>query len=274
MSGMSHADIAPLLERIEDYYDAVPRANADVEEFGPFSLFVSRGGWAYYARPRRGYDGPPATVGDVERVRARQRELGVPENFEWVGDLEPGLVDTVAATGLPVAQLPLQVLTRQMQAADTEGVRVRIVDPEDPELARINAAVHVGFATEGTAVGTAGTAERDAMTAEARPENVERVRQRMRQGLTVTAVAEDESGPLAAGSHQPVGEVTEIVGVATLPVARRRGLGAAVTAALVADAQARGVETIFLSAGSEDVARVYAKVGFERIATACIAEQQ
>jgi hypothetical protein len=32
------------------------------------------------------------------------------------------------------------------------------------------------------------------------------------------------------------------------------------------------VRTVFLSAASEDVARVYERQGFERVATACIAE--
>ena len=70
--------------------------------------------------------------------------------------------------------------------------------------------------------------------------------------------------------HQPVDDVTEVVGVATLPAVRRQGLGGAVTGALVEDALARGVETVFLSAGSEDIARVYARLGFRRVATACI----
>ena len=74
----------------------------------------------------------------------------------------------------------------------------------------------------------------------------------------MTAVAEGEYGVVAAGAHQPVGGVSEIVGVATLPVVRRQGLGGAVTGTLVEDALARGVETVFLSAGSEDIARVYA----------------
>jgi predicted GNAT family acetyltransferase len=69
-----------------------------------------------------------------------------------------------------------------------------------------------------------------------------------------------------------VGAVTEITGVATLPSARRRGLGALVTGRLVQDARERGAELIFLSAGSEDIARVYARLGFERVGTACIAE--
>ena len=84
------------------------------------------------------------------------------------------------------------------------------------------------------------------------------------------AVAEAEYGPVAAGMHQPVEGVTEVVGVATLPAVRRQGLGGAVTGALVEDALARGVETVFLSAGSEDIARVYGRLGFRRVATACV----
>jgi predicted GNAT family acetyltransferase len=58
--------------------------------------------------------------------------------------------------------------------------------------------------------------------------------------------------------------------VATLPAVRRQGLGGAVTAALVEDALARGAETVFISAGSEAIARVYARLGFKRVGTACI----
>jgi predicted GNAT family acetyltransferase len=94
----------------------------------------------------------------------------------------------------------------------------------------------------------------------------------MAAGLTVTIVAEDDDGVLAVGSHQPVGSVTEVVGVGTLPSARRRGLGAAVTAALVADARGRGAEIVFLSAGSDDIARVYGRLGFERVGTAGLAQ--
>jgi hypothetical protein len=33
-----------------------------------------------------------------------------------------------------------------------------------------------------------------------------------------------------------------------------------------------GELTVFLSAGSEDIARVYGRLGFERVGTACLAE--
>jgi predicted GNAT family acetyltransferase len=72
---------------------------------------------------------------------------------------------------------------------------------------------------------------------------------------------------VAAGRHQPVGDVTEIVGVATVPEARQRGIAGALTARLVEDAAA---DIVFLSAG-EEAARVYARLGFERRGTACVA---
>lgn len=262
--------MADLLERIEAYYDAVPRPSADAEDLGPFTLFVSRGGWPYYARPRRGYAGPAATVQDVLRVRALQRERDLPESFEWVDDLVPGLVEVVEQAGLPVERLPLMALTGPVAVAPVSGVRVRIVAPDDPDLARITATVSLGFGSPGTEVGPIGPSDRDA--AAVGNADLERLRERLRSGLTVMAVAEDGSGPVAAGSHQPVAGVTEVVGVATLPTARRRGLGALVTAALVDDARAGGARTVFLSAGSDDVARVYEKVGFARVATACIAQ--
>jgi predicted GNAT family acetyltransferase len=69
-----------------------------------------------------------------------------------------------------------------------------------------------------------------------------------------------------------VGGVSEIVGVATLPAFRRRGLAAVVVDCLIDHALAHGVTTVFLSAGSDDVARVYARLGFRRVGTACTAE--
>ena len=94
----------------------------------------------------------------------------------------------------------------------------------------------------------------------------------MSRGLLAIAGAFDDSGATAGGSHSPRGDVTEVTGVAVLPAARRRGIGAAVTAALAADARSRGVATVFCSAQSDDVARIYTGVGFRRVGTACIVE--
>jgi predicted GNAT family acetyltransferase len=60
--------------------------------------------------------------------------------------------------------------------------------------------------------------------------------------------------------------------VATLPSARRRGYASQLTATLAREALENDVRLVFLSASDDDVARLYSRVGFRRIGTACIAE--
>jgi GNAT superfamily N-acetyltransferase len=230
-------------------------------------------GWPYYARPTLGRDGVPDGH-DIAAVRERQRELGVSEAFEWIDEVTPGLLATAREAGLRVLEAPLMVLGdgRWRTPEAPTGVEVRMLAPDDPSLAQALAVPHVAFGAPGTQAGAEGIGEREAEAMRSAGE-VERIQRRMRQGLTHIAVAELEGGgPVSAGSHQPVGDVTEIVGVGTLPAARRQGLGALVTGRLVQDARERGAELVFLSAGSEDIARVYGRLGFERVGTACIAE--
>ncbi|MEE1751844.1 GNAT family N-acetyltransferase [Streptomyces sp. SP18CS02] len=269
----AHGELLDLLER---YYDAVPRSGARAEDFGPLTLFVREGeGWPFYARPALGAS-EAVTAADVLRVRERQRELGLPESFEWVAESAPALRGAVEGAGLTVHEHPLMALGAgepTSRPGTAEGVVVRVVGPGDPVLPSALALPHVAFAAPGTVVGTAGAAElRQAVADHAGAGAVENLAERIKAGLTLVAVAESDGEVLCVGQHQPVGPVSEIVGVGTLPSARRRGLGQAVTAALVADARARGVETLFLSAGDEDVARVYARIGFRPVGTALIAE--
>jgi ribosomal protein S18 acetylase RimI-like enzyme len=271
---MSVGPVAELLERIEAYYDAVPRAAASVEEHGPLTLFVNRRpGWHYYARPRLGGSGAIRRV-DVDAVLERQRTLGVPQAFEWVAETTPTLRATIQESGdLLVHELPLMVLGPAASAdAAADGPRARIVPADTPDLAVLRAIVDVGFATPGTAVGPDGREALPAAAARLDRVGLSVLRERLRSGITVMAEAGDAEGPLAVGSHQPVAGVTEILGVATLPAARRRGLATAVTHALVADALARGCELVFLSADGDAVAALYERLGFRRIGTALVAE--
>lgn len=246
----------PVLKRIESYYDTVPRSSARVEEFGPLALFVQEGqGWPYYARPALGATGE-IPVGAVEEVRARQRELGVPEAFEWVAETTPGLRAAVEASGLTVREHPLMVLDGDgLAVPEPEGVTVRMLGADDPALESAVAAPYAAFGVS------------------PEPGTAARIGARIEAGWTRLAAAlDDAGGALSAGQHQPVGPVSEVVGVGTVPSARRRGLGLAVTAALVADARAHGAEIVFLSASDADVARLYGRLGFRTVATALIAE--
>lgn len=243
-----------VLTVLETYYDAAPRPSAEAEEVGPFTLFVRRSvdGFPYYARPRLGLAAEVSRA-DVDDVRARQRELGLPERLEWVHQTTPSLLVAARASGLAVAECPLLVLA---EPVSVPGRPVRILGPGD-DLARVVGAVHAGF--EGTD--------------DVAPRPADLQAQLLRAGLLAMAGAYDECGAVVGGgSHGPRGDTTELVGIAVLPRARRRGYGAAISAALVADAQARGLRTIFLSAQDDAVARVYERVGFVRVGTACVAE--
>ncbi|MEU4076594.1 GNAT family N-acetyltransferase [Streptomyces venezuelae] len=245
-----------MLQRIESFYDAVPRSSARAEEFGPLTLFVREGeGWPFYARPALGHTGD-VPVEAVEAVRVRQRELGVPEAFEWVAETTPGLRAAVEASGLTVHEHPLMVLEGYGVAVPApEGVTVRMVGADDPALPGAVAAPYAAFGATPS------------------PEAAGQVAARITTGHTRLAGAFEASGTaLAAGQHQPVGAVSEVVGVGTVPAARRRGLGLAVTAALVADARAGGADLVFLTASDADVARLYGRLGFRTVATALIAE--
>ena len=207
-------------------------------------------------------------------MRARQRDLGVPEALEWIHDLAPGLRDVARAGRMRVKDVPLMVLGagRWRTPDPPDGVTVRLLTPGDPALASSGAVQYIAFANPGTAAGEPGPAERDASAVGQSAIELDYLSDRIRNGLTQPAVAEDDGGVLAGGSHQPAGGVSAIVGVATLPSARRRGLAALVTARLVQDARERGVELVFIEAEDADVARIYDRLGFERVGTSCIAE--
>jgi len=267
--------------RLERFYDAVPRDAAVAEDIGGFVLFVREGeGWPFYARPRLGADTPSAA--DITAVRRRQRELGVPEAFEWVHENDLDLLAVARSAGLEVLLAPLMVLETAALVPDLPlpGAAIRFLDPADAgfpaDLHAARAVSRLGFSpppAAGVLGGTpAGPRERDALP----PLDdtvVTTERRRMLTGRLSGAVAESPTeGVLASGFAQIVGDVAEIAGVATLPSARRRGYASQLTASLAREALENGANLVFLSAGDDDTARLYSKVGFRRIGTACIAE--
>jgi ribosomal protein S18 acetylase RimI-like enzyme len=271
-------DESAAIEWIDAFCDAVPRRRARAEDHGALVLFVPTGpSWPYYARPRRSAEvrGRTVTAVDIRAVRARQRELLIPESFEWIDEAAPGMTAAAPGAGLAARAHPLMVLGGLAPAPVTEpGITVRLVSPDEPELDRIWAVPAVAFGHPGTAVGLAGAIERDKIAADHDEGTMDMLRERLRSGQSVLAVAFGPDGPLAAGSCQPLGGVAEITGVGVLPSSRRMGLGGAVTAALAREALRRGVQTVFLSASNDDVARIYARLGFRRIGTAMIAEPE
>lgn len=256
---------------LEQYYDTVPRRFTTTEEVGPFTLFLdASAGWPWYARPRLGGDGPYDAAA-VAGLLARMRELGVPETIEWVDDLTPALLDAVRAEGsLSVEELPLMVLQDDPPVPVAPAdVTVRLLGPRDEHLLQsVSGVSRLAFGPPRDE--PAGATARDAAGRQPSATAIEL----LSAGESRIAVAEHpERGILATGRQIPLGPVSEVVGVATLPAEQGRGLAPAVTRALVADARERGVDTVFLTAGSERVARIYGRLGFRRVGTAYAAER-
>ena len=296
---MAHPD-SDVFVRLERFYDALPRPYARVEEIGGLVLFVREGeGWPYYARPRVG--APTPSAADITATRRRQRDLGVPEAFEWVHETTPDLLAVARSAGLEVLLAPLLVLDPAALVPDlpVPGATITLLDPSAPtyaaDLAASRAVANLAFADppaatpleEVTAASTdpgqplepallvepAGPAERDAATTELSEALVEGFRTRAAAGAYVSAVVTSPTdGILASGILMREGEAAEVAGVATLPAARGRGYASQLTASLARQALADRVSLIFLSAGDDDVARLYTRVGFRRIGTACVAE--
>jgi ribosomal protein S18 acetylase RimI-like enzyme len=260
-----------MISRVDTYLHSVPLSGAVAEQVGPFTLFRSTTVWPYYARPVPG-SGVTIKPDDVELVRERCAELEIPLSFEWVVDTCPSLGAAAAAAGLTVVEHPLLVLERDGFRPVVADARVEILSAAEDVIRQCRAVANLAFSDPGTAVGTAGPAERDVAAAKTRDDMVATLRDRALRGVAVSAGAFTDDGMVASGTHQPVESTTEIVGVGTLPSARRRGLGAAVTSKLVEHAFSNGVDLVLLSAESDAVAAVYERVGFHRIGSAGAAE--
>jgi GNAT superfamily N-acetyltransferase len=257
------------LAGLEAYYDAMPRQYATAEDVGPFTLFLAEPGWwPFYARPR--LDGPGEFDPDSVRVVLdRMRELDVPLAIEWVHDVTPGLADAVRGEGtLEVHDHPLMVRSEDHEVPRvSDEVTVRMLAPDEEDLLpAMRSMQHLAFGPAQDP--PAGVAERDA----ALRDTTDAQRGELRSGRARIAVAvHRDDGILAAGQYLSAKGVAEVVGVATLPSAQGARLGSAITWALVEDAQEHGIGTVFLSAGSDRIARIYGRLGFRRVGTACIA---
>ncbi|MFF8971532.1 GNAT family N-acetyltransferase [Streptomyces sp. NPDC014995] len=266
-------------DRIEQYYATVPLLFAEAEDHGSLRLFVRREpGTPYYGGPshaRPASDSATVTATDIARVRTRQRELGVPESFEWLAEVTPTLRARVEAAGLPVAERPLMTLPRNHQLPPQplpEGITLRTVTADDPALPAVLALPTLSFTPDTTAGPRELATATGKLTADGTPETT---RPSLRAGhkVLIAAFTQDDT-PLAAGHYHPCHGTTEIGGVCTLPTARRQGLAAAVTTALATHARTHDVHTVFLAYAEERVARLYAGLGFRPTDTTLLIANQ
>ncbi len=256
-----------LLERVEQYAAAAPLPDARLVAAGPLDVPIGSPAWPYPARPRPGTRSVSAD--DVATAVALQEEAGLPAAVEWVGERTPSLGAAARAAGLVVTEFPLLVVDDPVELLLPIGVRLYLVGGEDPRLPHYQHLLETAFAPHAEdAPADDGIPSEDARTAV--------LRERVATGRTVLMVALEDGEPVAVGSHHPVevgdSEVSEVVGVASSPRRRGRGVGAALASALVAQAR-ETADLVFLTAGDDDVARIYERVGFAQVGTTGVADR-
>lgn len=259
-----------LLDCVERYFAAAPLPDARIEAAGALDVPIGDPAWPYPARPRAGAGA--VTADDVRAAVALQQEAGLPAALEWIPECSPQTAAAARAAGLTVEEMPLLVAADPVELLLPTGVRLYLVGADDPELPRYQRLVEIAFAHPGGPADVDGPPEEVPAEAAARTPVL---RERIAAGRTVMMVAKEHGEPVAVGSHQPVDidgtEVSEVVGVATLPRLRARGLGAGLASSLVAHAR-ETADVVFLAAGDDDVARIYERVGFARLATTAVAD--
>lgn len=270
------------LAALERYFDEVPRAQSDVEQVGPFTLFIAHpsAGWPFYARPRLGLDRAVAPR-DVEELLTRQDELGVPRTLEWVDEVTPSLAP--AATAVlgrgAVRRHPLLVLPPHGPVAEPHRDGPR---EDDPRHDAVDTVAEDGL---GAVVGpsydvlpgdhpdlgavAATVAAAFAGSDEVGPPQVGNQPDLVARGLLVVAAAREGELLVGGGTAAPRSGVAELTGIAVLPRARRRGHGRGTTAALARACRSAGVGTLLLSAGDDGATALYRSLGFAPIGTAC-----
>jgi ribosomal protein S18 acetylase RimI-like enzyme len=237
-----------LLHRINDYLNSAPRWRCDVVEIGPFDLFLNHGGgnpYMSYARPAREIKADPSD--DIRSVSRVFKERGYTPRWEYIDDLNPGLGSALVQAGFAEPEMrPLMVLTSKQRVIAPAGVEFRQVTDDDGLVA------------------VADVQRRGFGIPDESDDNSFDLRQLVEGGMRVWAGFVD-GAPVSGGVDIPVGGVAEIAGIATLAEYRRRGIGAALTHTLADDARRQGCSLIFLSAGDEEIARVYRRAGFETV---------
>jgi len=261
-----------LVDRCDRYLDAAPRTFSEPIAIGSLTLFVSRASaWHYYARPTLGRD-RPVSAHDIASCRTEMRERGVSEAFEWMHETAPEMAAIVESLGFSAGAHPLMALTGPLP----ESGPAEVLAAHDPLLAAAAAVAAVAFGGEGGE----GLAERDGFL-ESVADATAVSRERIAAGLMVTGVVRDGihgvNGVVSSCSYNPVRDLcdfsgrtfsaAELVGLATLPSHRGRGLASRLLVELTRHALDAGADLVLLSAADDRTARLYEPLGFTRIAT-------
>jgi ribosomal protein S18 acetylase RimI-like enzyme len=250
-------DLVPLLRRMEATTAVANEVGREVVIVPPFQLsFHPTDALIYlnYAMPLTGLGGE-ITAEVMGRVREAFRARGRVLRFEFFEGLWPELGGLLEAQGVAFEErMPLMLCApgdlRAPRQVEAEVVPIS-ERSSDETLAAFVQVREAGF----------GRPERDL-----RPGELEEIRAEYRSDKYRTMAARVDGRLVAIASVTVAND--ELVGVATAPAYRRRGLAAALCHAVLREHFAHGGTLAWLSAADEAAERLYGRLGFRTAGSA------
>jgi ribosomal protein S18 acetylase RimI-like enzyme len=221
------------------------------ERVGPFLATFAREG----ADPVPGFampdDAAEPSPGDVAELVSAYEQRGQLPRLRYLAPLAPGVEPSLRSAGFVVEDRS-DIMTcgppSAAQGSDPPGIEL-ILPVSDAELAATREAQRQAYESPG----------------QPGPEGLRGLRADIEAGAIAVLARDSHTGePAGAGQCSiPFNGVTELFGIAVPGAFRQRGIARALTARLVNEAVAAGVQTVFLVPASEAVALgVYAPAGF------------
>ncbi|MBA3944512.1 MAG: GNAT family N-acetyltransferase [Herpetosiphonaceae bacterium] len=235
--------------RVQAYMRVGASHGRATERIGPFlATFTAHTDNPYlnYALPD---DGATPSDEDVAALIVAFAARSRRPRLEYVSRLAPAVEPRLLAAGFMVEdQLPLMICERGEERAVASPAGIDIGLPTtDADLFGMIAAQNEAF-------GGAPPAADD----------VERLRASIEAGQIAVLARVVATGEVVGGGVciAPADGISEIAGIGVRGSFRRRGIAGALTARLVDEAFAVGVQTVFLTPGNEAAGRVYLRAGF------------
>jgi ribosomal protein S18 acetylase RimI-like enzyme len=231
-------------------------------EAGRFVAVIDRrtdSSWASFALPDPGAwkAGPLDAHAFLPALREIFAHNGRQLRFEYFEDLWPGLAEELERAGFARTdrQPVLTCAPRELAAPATPGITVRRLSASDPD-GELLAFLRIQAAAFGEGEGERGPGPGHA--------DIGRLREELLAGAQRCSIGRLGQEAAGAGSALVAGDVCEIAGIGTLSERRRRGVAAAISAALARDHFEKGGTLAWLTAGGDAAEAVYRGIGFQR----------
>jgi ribosomal protein S18 acetylase RimI-like enzyme len=208
--------------------------------------------WLNYAAPIQTLGSEAQTSGDVAALKKEFKRRRRTLRFEFIEPLWPGLGAMLRAAGLRLeAAQPLMICSpATARRRNTDQLRIQSLNANDPD-ASLDMFVQVSALAFG----------RDCPLHKLAELRV-RLRIELQAGARRALMGWIGNEPTGVAALSPTESVGELVGVATLPNFRRRGVASALSSHLVFDHFHRGGDVVWLSAEDAAAQEMYRTIGF------------